>query len=217
MEGNHLAKNETIQIIREVLQRAGIPTTRAGHDHQEVQRFHGHSLRVSDAQYMTVLGFDTTVVMLLKRWGSQLILRYVQDESHPRDEGPPAVINVDREDQLSQLAVKKLRAEHAAMQTSTKNLAEQYSNRVHQPNPKIRGRPEVPLPDPVRLGDQMRLALWQPHVSLQEMLQHPGRQLSARKTSLNLTTRRWSPALQTANDIALSNKLEGGLLQPCTH
>ena len=73
-----LTKTQTIEDIREVLIAAGIQTTREGTD-GPVERFHGHCLRVSGVQYLTHLNFSTSLVMLMGRWGSQAILRYIQD------------------------------------------------------------------------------------------------------------------------------------------
>ena len=45
----------------------------------EVQRFGGHVLRVAGAQFLTRLMVPLSTVMLLGRWGSRAIERYVQD------------------------------------------------------------------------------------------------------------------------------------------
>lgn len=77
-DGEPLNKMAMIQNIREVLQAARIPTTREGLE-GPVERFGGHALRVSGSQHMTRLGFPTNLIMLLGRWGSMAILRYIQD------------------------------------------------------------------------------------------------------------------------------------------
>ena len=71
-------KQYAIECIRQVLKAAALPTTREGVQGQ-VEMYHGHALRVSGAQYLTRMGLSTTLVMLLGRWGSQAILRYIQD------------------------------------------------------------------------------------------------------------------------------------------
>ena len=73
-----MSKQQTIANIREVLSAAGIETQRQGSD-GAVERFHGHCLRVTGAQFLTQLKFSSQLVMLMGRWGSQAILRYIQD------------------------------------------------------------------------------------------------------------------------------------------
>lgn len=76
---SHMSKPFTIECIRSTLQLAGINSTRQDANGMAVQRFHGHCLRVAGAQHMALLRFDTPLIMLLGRWGSQAILRYIQD------------------------------------------------------------------------------------------------------------------------------------------
>ena len=73
-----LSKQQTIANIREVLAAAGIETQRQGSE-GAVERFHGHCLRVTGAQFLTQLKFSSQLVMLMGRWGSQAILRYIQN------------------------------------------------------------------------------------------------------------------------------------------
>ena len=77
-DGDFMTKTQVIEAIRQVLKAAGIETQRQGVDGM-VERFHGHCLRVSGAQYLTQLKFSPQLVMLMGRWGSQAIQRYIQD------------------------------------------------------------------------------------------------------------------------------------------
>ena len=114
-----MSKQYAIDSIRQVLKTASIPTTREGMQGQ-VEMYHGHALRVSGAQYLTKIGFSTTLVMLLGRWGSQAIMRYIQDsplQAHLQDRGPGstsdakvAVVPKELEDEP---AFKKLKADQA--------------------------------------------------------------------------------------------------------
>ena len=78
--GVELEKSETVEIIRQVLLKHGVPLTRPGPDglHPE-QRFGGHVLRVAGSQFLTRLKVPLPAVMLIGRWGYRAIERYVQD------------------------------------------------------------------------------------------------------------------------------------------
>ena len=117
---DHMSKIYTIDAIRSVLKRANIQTQRQGVD-GPVERFHGHCLRISGAQALVRLGFSTTLIMLLGRWGSHAIFRYIQDsplqelidvdaESEAREKGAPAT-SLEPE-------VKKLRTEQRRVQAA---------------------------------------------------------------------------------------------------
>ena len=78
--GQPLAKQEVINIIRSVLHENKIPLTKPGVAGAPCrQRFHGHCLRVSGAQMLCRFGVPLSTIMLLGRWGSKAIERYVQD------------------------------------------------------------------------------------------------------------------------------------------
>ena len=119
-----MTKQYAIDCIRQVLKAAALPTTREGVQGQ-VEMFHGHSLRVSGAQYLTRLGLSTTLVMLLGRWGSQAIMRYIQDSplqellqargvpnTASGSEPAPREVHIPR-DLESEPAFKKLKADQA--------------------------------------------------------------------------------------------------------
>ena len=76
--GGVLTKQETIDVIRSV-QKSRVPLTRPGAAGSEpVSLFHGHCLRVSLAQLLSRLT-PVSTIMLLGRWGSKSIERYIQE------------------------------------------------------------------------------------------------------------------------------------------
>eukprot|EP00435_Cladocopium_sp_Y103_P060721 s29_g22.t1 len=125
-EYDHMTKPFTIECIREVLTAAHIQTQRQGTDGL-VERFHGHCLRISGSQALVRLGFSTTLIMLLGRWGSNAIFRYIQDsplhelidveaEADARDRGAPAA-SLEPE-------VKKLKSDQKTVQASLTSLSQ---------------------------------------------------------------------------------------------
>ncbi|CAE7156089.1 unnamed protein product, partial [Symbiodinium necroappetens] len=78
--GVPLSKHQTIELIHDVLQSAGINLSRPGApDEPDVQGFGGHCLRVSGAQHLCRMRIPVSTIMLLGRWGSRAIERYVQE------------------------------------------------------------------------------------------------------------------------------------------
>ncbi|CAE7839469.1 unnamed protein product, partial [Symbiodinium microadriaticum] len=78
--GTPLSKPQTIEMIHEVLLAAGVNLSRPGApDEPDVQRFGGHCLRVSGAQHLCRMRIPVSTIMLLGRWGSRAIERYVQE------------------------------------------------------------------------------------------------------------------------------------------
>ncbi|CAE7533633.1 unnamed protein product [Symbiodinium sp. CCMP2592] len=78
--GEPMTKAQTIEAIHAVLTAADVPLTRAGAPLEpEVNRFGGHCLRVSGAQHLCRMRIPVSTIMLLGRWGSRAIERYVQD------------------------------------------------------------------------------------------------------------------------------------------
>ena len=75
-----LPKMEVSALIRAILAKNSVPLRRPGPPGSgPVHRFHGHCLRVSGAQMMSRFGVPVSAIMLIGRWGSQAILRYVQE------------------------------------------------------------------------------------------------------------------------------------------
>eukprot|EP00435_Cladocopium_sp_Y103_P068347 s87_g31.t1 len=87
---DHMTKAHTVESIRTVLRKAGIQTQCQGAEGM-VERSHGHCLRISGSQALVRMGFSTTLIMLLGRWGSHAIFRYIQDSP------PQELIDADAE------------------------------------------------------------------------------------------------------------------------
>ncbi|CAE6943486.1 unnamed protein product [Symbiodinium sp. CCMP2592] len=76
--GKDLPKSRVVACFRSVLQAAGVPLTRPDESGVQVPRFHGHCARVSGAQWLISLHLALHLVMLLGRWSSAAIYKYVQ-------------------------------------------------------------------------------------------------------------------------------------------
>ena len=78
--GGELSKKETISVIRGILFESSMVLKRAGARGQgSLERFRGHVLRVSVAQFLARRLVPLPTIMLLGRWGSRAVERYVQD------------------------------------------------------------------------------------------------------------------------------------------
>eukprot|EP00971_Amphidinium_carterae_P180468 3579498-Amphidinium_carterae.1 len=66
--GQHTSKQALIDALRAVLTHEGLEL-----------RVTGHTFRVTGAQYLTAIGVEVSVVMLLARWKSEAVLRYVRE------------------------------------------------------------------------------------------------------------------------------------------
>lgn len=78
-DGGALAKNRSIALIRLVLEKANITMTRLGNSGYQEQRFHGHCLRVSGTQFLARNNVPLHTVLLIGRWSSRAVERYVQE------------------------------------------------------------------------------------------------------------------------------------------
>jgi len=78
-DGSTLAKKNTVLAIRGVIERTGTPLERPDGAGGLRQRFGEHVLRVAGAQFLARSGLDLILIQLFARWGSNAVLRYVQD------------------------------------------------------------------------------------------------------------------------------------------
>ena len=76
--GDTPAKKEVIACIRATLEKAGVQTIRNDTDGCQHQRFGGHAMRVSGAQFLAAAGVSTGLIQLLGRWTSTAVERYIQ-------------------------------------------------------------------------------------------------------------------------------------------
>ena len=74
-DGGTCTKLDVVTAIRTAAISLGLNTERA----DGVQLFHGHSLRKGGAQGLARLGLEVWVIMLLGRWGSSTVMRYIQE------------------------------------------------------------------------------------------------------------------------------------------
>ena len=96
--GEPFTKVQMIEAIHEVLEAAGAQLMRPGAPNEpDINRFGGHCLRVSGAQHLCRMRVPVSTIMLLGRWGSRAIERYIQETeledvifSAPRDSLPVA-------------------------------------------------------------------------------------------------------------------------------
>jgi len=77
--GKHLSKAGTAATIRCVIAEAKHPITKLDAEGNLRQRFGEHALRVIGAQFLARFGMDVYLIKLFARWGSDAVLRYIQD------------------------------------------------------------------------------------------------------------------------------------------
>lgn len=65
-------------MFRRVIEACGEPLQRADERGRMFQRFHGHVLRVSGAQYLAMAHVSVANIQLLGRWSSSAVERYTQ-------------------------------------------------------------------------------------------------------------------------------------------
>lgn len=68
-----------IQFFRRTIAQSGTPTTRPNAEDVETERFSGHSLRVSGAEWLSRLGMQSHQIQLLGRWtwSSAAVEKYI--------------------------------------------------------------------------------------------------------------------------------------------
>eukprot|EP00438_Fugacium_kawagutii_P013486 Skav208879 [mRNA] locus=scaffold270:173294:174070:- [translate_table: standard] len=155
-DGDVMSKQDTIAAIREVLERADVTLLRLGTSGTLVHRFHGHCLRISGSQFLATHGVPLHTIMLLGRWSSRAIERYVQEaaltiparplaestraehSSHrPKAARKTEVIEIDKPPSAKELT---------AIQQKIKEMAAQL-DKLNLPPPYVRGK-KVHLIDP---------------------------------------------------------------------
>ncbi|CAE7417574.1 DNMT3A, partial [Symbiodinium microadriaticum] len=76
-DGHVISKDSFVNLIRSTLQACDVETTKE-YEGQVLQRFTGHIVRVSGAQWLHNLGVPLQMLQVLGRWSSLTILRYLQ-------------------------------------------------------------------------------------------------------------------------------------------
>ena len=77
-QGRTVSKHLFVQALRMAPQQAGIETQRPDADGKMIDRFSGHSMRVSGALMLASAGTPIYLIQLLGRWSSSAVERYVQ-------------------------------------------------------------------------------------------------------------------------------------------
>ena len=91
-DGTMASKQTFINAIRMVIQATGTVLTRQGPEAQEMQRFHGHVLRVAGAQMLSAAGIEVTLIQLLGRWTSNAVMKYTQNSALVRVPNIPSQV-----------------------------------------------------------------------------------------------------------------------------
>lgn len=89
--GQVMTKEHSIQAIRGILHRAQIPLTRLGASNKQENRFSGHTLRIAGAQFLASHNVPLHTILLLGRWASRAVERYVQEAALHVPANPLAV------------------------------------------------------------------------------------------------------------------------------
>lgn len=160
--GQVMTKEYSIQAIRGILHRAQIPLTRLGASNKQENRFSGHTLRIAGAQFLASHNVPLHTILLLGRWASRAVERYVQEAALHVPANPlafsPANALPQPHGELSETApqAKKAKVVPEVTQASAEevrrvkeqlcSLAEQIKN-INLPPPYVRGR-KVHIPDP---------------------------------------------------------------------
>lgn len=153
-KGQVMSKEESIGLIRKTLAAADIPLTRLGQSGKQEHRYHGHCLRVSGAQFMARHQIPLHTILLLGRWASRAVERYVQEAAltvhaqplaHPAP-CTPAPIPVASETPAKRKRTTSPPVALQQVQSQITDLAEKVS-KINIPPPYIQGR-KVHLADP---------------------------------------------------------------------
>ena len=77
-DGSTATKYMLVKSIRQTLEACGVETTITDDSGRLVERFSGHCLRVSGAQFLAAAGVQVALIQLLGRWSSSAVERYIQ-------------------------------------------------------------------------------------------------------------------------------------------
>eukprot|EP00438_Fugacium_kawagutii_P005920 Skav229270 [mRNA] locus=scaffold952:186213:187874:- [translate_table: standard] len=153
-KGGVLSKYASIETIRFILAKADIPLTRLGPTGSQDHRFHGHCLRVSGAQFLARHQVPLHTILLMGRWASRAVERYVQEAALTKPTQPlmlPTNLPTPHTPARTQPATPKRpklenqnKLKH--MEEKIQEMAAKLKN-LNVPPPYIQGR-KVHLPDP---------------------------------------------------------------------
>lgn len=188
--GRTPAKACVVECIRSTLQAAGIATTREDPDGRVRQRYGGHCLRVAGAQFLASAGVETSHIMLLGRWSSSAIEKYVQQ----------AALQIIPE--VTGFALTGTQPGHA-------DIAETASTACPVPSSIVQPAVVEPASDQIASGGQMA-ALQEAHQSLQQLVTTMQAEIQALKHAVpeseqNLVVRSRSHVVHLGTDFERDN------------
>eukprot|EP00438_Fugacium_kawagutii_P021842 Skav233011 [mRNA] locus=scaffold909:66844:68556:+ [translate_table: standard] len=76
--GHVMSKSGMIDMFRSAISACGVPLQRVDDRDKMMDRFHGHVLRVSGAQFLAMSNISLANIQLLGRWSSSAVERYTQ-------------------------------------------------------------------------------------------------------------------------------------------
>ena len=77
--GDAASKHLLVKAFRHTLEAAGLETTLQDDSGRLLEKYGGHCLRVSGAQFLAAAGVQVALIQLLGRWSSSAVERYVQN------------------------------------------------------------------------------------------------------------------------------------------
>ena len=143
--GRKWTKADAIKSIRHIIHLTGTETTRVGPTGKQLERLGGHSLRVADSQFLAAHGVDTNTILLIGRWSSHAIQRYIQEAALLRpcrplgtNDDTQARPSIEPADELAELRSK---LESVAAKVALMNTPPKYVviRKAHLPDPREHG------------------------------------------------------------------------------
>ena len=77
--GDTVSNHRLIKALRLTLEACGLETTIQDDSGRLLEKYGGHCLRVSGAQFLAAAGVQVALIQLLGRWSSSAVERYVQN------------------------------------------------------------------------------------------------------------------------------------------
>ena len=100
----------------------------------------GHSLRVTGAQHLSLIGIEMVIIALLARWQSAIVMRYAA-------EAPLAHVDNDYRHKLHSFNLKKfmkkIKDDQHSAEAATMKLHEEHKALIHDEINKINQQPQI--------------------------------------------------------------------------
>ena len=130
VDGNPLTKNSVKQAIASVIAATGEALQRVGPAGDMRERFGEHVLRVMGAQFLARSRIELFRIQLFARWGSDAILRYVQDAPLAVQHELAAEVSMQPSLRDIALSVGELRHEAPNGQVLLKKVADRHQTAI---------------------------------------------------------------------------------------